>query len=413
MRKLINPAPPVNITTSRKPPTVTLQIMQVDAQPLTQSQDKVNNLWSPDRYGEVALILEANFQAYDPETGGALSVTPEITWYLNQVKTWDGTNGELAIDDQQTSDVNYRLETAVVDDVRVTTGRLVVRQNIDYLSPAKVICIVKYTGIEGASDYEIEDSVLLTSENKPEEFYALHLRQVNNVKYRPLKDTTSQRTLEVDVYRGNAKLGASALNGMKFFWYKKESSDADWVLVPTTGLFPSYVSGQYTKTLVIDADCLLQCRFKVMAATTADAAEPNIPSFATCIVQWVLPDIEAEPTSIGGSSVSVSDTQRQFEAILRVDGKDISDADRAELIRLNWKSKPTNSATITDRGWTDSPTIAASELRRTGGENVAVWPEVYLLGPYEIITDDNDEPLIDDSGSATASDNGGYVIGRC
>ena len=219
----------------------------------------------------------------------------------------------------------YRLQTEEEDGSHVTTGRLVVKKNVSYLKPEKVICVVEYTDVSRAETYKLEESVLLTSENKPEDFYTVTLNTPLEVRYHPITDAVSQRTFVASVRIGNTELAPSQYNDIKFFWYKKEPGDLSPVLIDTTGLFPAYVSGQGTRTLVLDADYCQQAEIIVRIADDADAASPNVSSYDKCILCWKWPRIDALPYCAAGGSVDAESTEKPFEAIVRYDGQDMPD----------------------------------------------------------------------------------------
>ena len=115
---------------------------------------------------------------------------------------------------------------------------------------------------------------------------------------------------------------------------------------------------------------------------------------------------------MNGSAVGAGEDSKIFGAVVQADGLDVPEAKCLEYCRLRWFSHPMNGTEKTDRGWGTDIIIPASELRRNDTVNTEVYPDLYLLGPLEVLTDDGGSVLDDDSGSATASDYGGAVVGR-
>ena len=456
MKTLINTARPVVMTTNREPLDLQLSIKQRNGDPLTQTQDYTAAAWSPNR-NTTPLVLDVEITAYDPEKGSNISVGKQyINWYVGKEQAWDSTT-ETGLVNTSDSTQNYYLEYVNGN----KTGSLVVRKNVDYSSPILLICVVNFTESSRSEQYRIEQTVTLTSENSPSEYYTVKIETPSVVEFRPFSDASSSRALKAVAYKGNQKVGFPYTNGIKFFWYYMASGV--WTLIPTNGTYAPYVSGQNTDTLTLDAEFIDHEMIKVMMAVdgtftavgspsgnpktngyfersgtspnyvytpTSDtsvasgktyyalsqtANAPDTEAFYRIEVARVIPRIESLPYCTGGSAVEVSDTVRDFKAVLTIDGQDMTDAQRNEYIRLNWKSKPTNSNTVTDRGWGFECQIQASALMNTGAVNTEVYTDIGLLSPMELLTDDSPGGsgyVTDDSGSSTQSQNFGYVVGR-
>lgn len=456
MKQLINTGRPVVMTTNREPLDLQLSIKQRNGDPLTQTQDYTAGAWSPNR-NTTPLVLDVEMTAYDPEKKANISIGKQyINWYVGEEKAWDA-NTETGMVNTNDSTQNFFLEYVGGN----KTGSLVVRKNVDYSKPIVLICVVAFTDSSRSEPYRIEQTVTLTAENRPDEFYTVKIESQSVVEYRPFTDATSARTLKAVAFRGNQKVEFPFTNGIKFFWYYMDAGV--WTLIPTDGTYAPYVSGQNTDTLTLDAAYIDHEMIKVMMAVegtyTAVASPtgnpktngyferlgsspnyiysptedtsvatgkayyelsqpktaPDAEAFYRVEVARVIPRIEALPYCTGGSAVEVGDKDRTFLSIVTMDGQDMPDALRNEYIRLNWKSKPTNSNTVTDRGVGNQVSIPASQLMNTGSVNTEVYVEIGLLGPLELLIDDSPggSGLVeDDSGSATASDNHGYCVGR-
>ena len=399
MKKIANLAPPVVMTTRRNPLSVALTVKQRDNKPLTQAQDTQQNLWQPDRT-EHPLILDPIVNILDPDTGTTIS-NYDLKWYKIE------TGGEKTEITSGTAGDDYYKETKNGS----LTGSLGIRKNVSYTAPVRIVCSVSYKDNTRGQLCTAEETLLLTSENKPEEFYAVSIQAPAPVHYNPIIDSSSQKVLRASVYRGSAEL----LTGFKCFWYVT-SGNTD-TLISTSDIF--YVSGQGTTTLTINADMCDGVTITVKVADSASAASPNLPCTDSREVTWSWPYLEALPIGMQGSAVSNGDSQKAFTAVIQSRGIDISDAKRAEYCRLNWKLHPMSSSTVTDLGWGDEVIVPASQLRRSGTENVEVYPDLYLLGAMEKLIDDSSGTapnyngyITDDSGSSSASAYGGVVIGR-
>ena len=452
MKKLVNQARPVVMTTNREPLDIQLSISQRSGDPLTQAQDYTNAQWSPNR-NDFPLTLDVQFKAYDPEKHAFITVGTEYyNWYIAGMN-----GGSDTLINTNDSSQDYYLEYVGGN----KTGNLVVRKNVNYNDPVTLKCVILFTESSRSETYRVEDTVKLTSENRPEEFYHVTINETSVVEYRPLAGDTASKTLPAVSYKGNTEVVFPYTNGIKYFWYYMTAGS--WTLIPTNGTYAPYVSGQNTNELTLNCDYIETETIKVMISkngtytavanptgnpktkgyfeyygtSTGDAykatedtsvatgktyyslsnsaASPDCDDFYQVIVSRSLPRIEALPYCKGGSAVNAGDKDREFNAVVSADGVDMTAAQRDEYIRLNWKSKPTNSNTVTDRGWGDAVQIPSSQLMVAGAVNVEVYPEVGILSPYELLTDDspNGSGLVtDDSGSSSASQNGGYVVGR-
>ena len=494
MKTLINMARPVVMTTNREPLDLQLSIKQRSGDPLTQTQDATANTWSPDRT-VTPLLLDPDIKAYDPEKRAFITIsTASINWYVGEIKDWDSST-ETGLVGTSVSSQNYYLE--YVNGSK--TGSLVVRKNINYNNPVTIICKVEFTDSSRSQTYRVEATVMLTTENRPDEFYNVSINTPSTIEYRPFTDSSSTRNLKAVTSKGNTLLDFPYTNGIKYFWYYLNAGA--WTLIPTNGTYAPYVSGQNTDTLILDAAYVELETIKVMIAKdgtytpvgspsgnpktlgyfefnngvyyptsdtsvasgktyytlssasyaivasptgnpstkgyyerigsgagysytpstdtsvqagktyfTQTTSAPDCDAFSQVDVARVLPRIEALPYCTGGSAINVGDSDRVFEALVSMDAVDMSDALREEYIRLNWKSKPTNSNTVTDRGWGNSIEIPASELQNTGNVNTEVYCDIGVLGPLGLLTDDSP------GGSGYVTDDSpggsGYVIGR-
>jgi len=204
-----------------------------------------------------------------------------------------------------------------------------------------------------------------------------------------------------------------------FFWY------CDETLIATDGTFPGYVSGQGSETLTVDLDFISQKVISVRLGvpeiidnagvkTVTLPLSSNAPATDSVLIAWEFDGLDALPLARGADAVKEQSRNKIFDAIVRKNNLDVSDEKVSEYIRLNWKSHSTdaNYGTQTDHGWGPTTVIPASTLIKTGNTNVEVTTDIYTLGELDILVDDNDVAITDDSGSATQSDYGGYVVGR-
>jgi hypothetical protein len=203
----------------------------------------------------------------------------------------------------------------------------------------------------------------------------------------------------------------AAINGVMLYY--ELTTPETYVLDPITDLvwygikdgqevladtLPWYVSGQGTDNLVVDAmygeniNVVLRC--KMMDGETLS------PSKAYATLSWRTPDIETFVQSDNGGAVRSNTEDMTFDTIVNVNGEVLSDELKQKHLAFNWKIRKNNVSTETDKGWGQRITIDASDLRNVKGSgstlaSTLVDNEVYLLGAYEEVTDDN-EVVTDD-----------------
>jgi len=398
MKRIINTSAPAVISTQYTPLTCVLSIVQVNNAPLTQAQDAVKGLWQPNRdpqnvLSAVAepLILGTLFEAYDADTDQHITPTVSVKWYVDEkVDTWDSSNNKGKVYKTDPTE-SYYLETSN----SLSTGRLIITKNVDHSTSVRIFCVAEYYDTTRSETYTEEAQVVLTTENKPDEFYAVDILTPSLIEYRPLTDALTTKTIKARTRLGNQVLTGDEGSSIKYFWY------IDDVLI--TASTPGYVSGQGSDTLVVDADYLDVVQISVKIADNIEATAPNQQCTDTCSLSWVWPKIEALAFT-GGSSVKAQDGSKHFESIVKMAGQAMPESKKKEFVRLNWKMKATNNSTITDLGWGDDVYIAASNLRKGASANVEVFIEPCLLGRYEEVTTA--------SGTAVTTASGEQVFAR-
>ncbi len=409
MKRLINPAPPLAVKTDNPPLTVLLTIEVAGEGTLTQSQDSTRGLWKPDRTLH-PLVLSPKFEAANPVTASKPEIQASHAWYVGEVSdAWDSATGTGHVQALGgAGGAEYYLETDDGTAAGNPTGRLVVRKNVDYRSARKVILVSTFTDTARGDIYTERAEFLLSSENRPDDFFSVRLQCPNTVRYNPLGSGSSLRTV-----RAVARLGQSDVSSqVKFFWMLDGTLIDGSMPCYDTGNQPSG-KGQGTNTIVIDMDCIDDATLSVAIGDSLSAATPVGYAVDACSLMWDWPRLELVPYSMGARHVKETDASKTFGSIVRADGVDVTAAKRAEYLRQQWWTRPTSIGSVkTYHGWGEEAVIEGATLRQQGAVNTDVNADLCLLSPLGILTDDNDVPLTDDSGSSTASAYGGYAVGR-
>lgn len=464
MKRIINTSIPLVVTTLRKPLTISLTIANsgADGGPLTQAQDTQKNpqVWIPNRQ-QYPLFLAPNFVAKNTENGETITNGYTIQWYVEQ-----GSTSTLVTSTNPGDD--YYKECKGANNTGDETGRLVVRKNVDYRSPVTIKCVVSYTDNVENRLYHAEDSVSLTTTNLPDEIYTVAIQAPYVINYDPIYAKKST-TLANGAFQYGSKFRFSAKTqlgkndataGVYYFWY------IGGTLI-TTGAGSTAIQykaadqlpgkGLGTDTIILDADYGDSFTVTVKVGTFEEVAnptgnpktkgyyeesggvysktndttvnalktyytapsEPNQAAEDSRDLVWSWPDIDSMPVSLGGNAVRSNAGNKEFTAVVQADGVDVDDAITKEYVRLNWKRHAMNGNTVVDMGWGKDVSVKNSDLNKTGGENVEVYADVYLLSANGRLVDDSsgiapdfNGYITDDSGSATQSDCNGFVVGR-
>lgn len=365
--KIENKAPLCIIHSSNSALTVSLTLKPVgDDATLTQAQDVTKNLWLPDRTIK-PLFLVPVFDAYDEDAKQSVTITPMLQWFVNDV----------LVPYTNTASSDYYIMPAGNE---IPAGTLVVRKNTNYNSPDVIRCVATYADCLNTQTLTKDAEVLLTTENKPEAVYMLDIAAPAPIVFRPFSDTTSQMTIPAIAQYGDTRLH----DEVRYFWYV----DGELIDDETVG----YISGQGSETLVIDLDYFKDMTISVRIGVPVSGvmpSEPNINAESQRLITWDYEDVQFMPIGYGGNAVRESSGDKFFEAVVKVNGKDISKEKMAKYTRMKWFTHDTNADAddLDDKGWGPSLTLAKSEMYRSESVNVEVGIEPYVLGEFKAVTD--------------------------
>ena len=147
-------------------------------------------------------------------------------------------------------------------------------------------------------------------------------------------------------------------------------------------------------------------------SATATAATPDLPLRESFTLSVVYDSVSGRTMSPNGNTMRTGHSEMSFNEIVWVNGVDINPNVRAEYIRLIWTYHKNTTSALTVAGYGDTCTLPRASLIAASGQTTIVNPQIQILGPLDLLYDDNDELITDDSGSSTASTFSGYVVGR-
>ena len=377
MKKIINNAPPVVVSTTRTPLNGSLTISSGGGA-LSQVYDALYNSFAPVDREDTPLVLTPVVSVVDPDTGQQVALSSlsavDIKWYVG--------NSTTAVSSTTPSD-GYYLQTSDGTSTGAKTGALVVRHNVgasdSYAVP--ILCQLSFTDAGRNEQYKYDAAVLLSTEVKAQNVVSVELECPQTVTFDPIRDTSSQRTFKAKALNGTEDVTAQ----VKFFWY------VDDALANTKAC---YVSGQNTAALTLDAEYADNVVVKARIAIDTTATTPDHPAKAEATLLWQWPRMKAIPYSQSGESIKLQSQQMSFSSIVQAYGLDISDAKRNRYVKLRWYTQATDATAKTYHGYGYTANIAGSNIFRTGGRKVNVGVDLYLVGAKSAVGGSGAEQLV-------------------
>lgn len=357
--QISNTAPVAIISSSNTPLEVSLTL-KVESGTLTQAQDVTKNLWIPDRNIE-AMSISPVLSVYDHDAKSTVEISPVYTWFVNGV----------IVPSTNTPSQDYYIQN----------GKLWFRKNTSYLSPDVIRCSAMYADNLRLTSLTSDAELLLTTENKPEAIYTVDIEAAHSIIFHPFTEESTQRTVNAIAQYGDTILN----NEVKYFWY------IDGELI--TNEMVGYISGQGTKSITLNLDFFkdvtLSVKIGVIKYQDGEQViptEPNQETEAQRLITWDYENVELLPIGRGGSAMRASSGEKYFEAILRVNGKDVSNERREKYTRTRWTTHDTNAdaTNVVDKGWSPDLILTKEDLYRSSAVNVEVGAELYILDEFKM-----------------------------
>lgn len=220
-----------------------------------------------------------------------------------------------------------------------------------------------------------------------------HIAGPKTLKWEPLSGESSQKTIHA-----TAKLGDSDVTQTSTFkWYAwtnglqaatpiDATTSAFGVTAP---VFPGYVSGQGTPSLVIDMSFSEKMLLVLRIVNTGVTPNADYPGEDTCTLQWGESQIDVITKTDMSQRVDINTQFKVFDIIVNARRADkttesISASEIQENILVNWKRRAFNSGTVNDEGWGPNTIINGEKLRTATSQQVHA--EVYMRGAKELVT---------------------------
>ena len=331
------------------------------------------NTYIPNR-AVTPMKLRSFLNIVDPDkiiSNGDKSSQLTVTWYENSEST------------QITSEnSNYTLNA---------DGTLLVKKNVIPTAPVQILCRATFIDTRNNNTLVYNDTFTLNSIQKSDDQLSLSINQPSKITYNPLKDSQY-----IDITAA-LKMGSETVAdaNVAYWWYKVVNGEE--TLIDSSDLNIEYVAGQGTKTLRINADntylSVIRCRAAYYTGTKPSAPADDTLMAETAIV-YKIPPIRAFVYSPNGSIIRKGMANMTFFVKILTNKEELTEEQINRLFFVKWfKKSSAAGATAVEIGHGSSVSVPADSLRLTGGLQMSVYPEVYEIGPYTVLTTMSGDPI--------------------
>ncbi|WP_373168953.1 hypothetical protein [Bacteroides cellulosilyticus] len=270
-------------------------------------------------------------------------------------------------------------------------GTLLVKKNVTPSAPVQLICRATFTDTRNGNTLVYYDTFTLNTIQKSDDQLSLSINQPAKITYNPLKD--SQYIDITAVLKMGSETVADA--NVAYWWYKVENGEE--TLINSSDLNIEYVSGQGTKTLCVDADntylSIIRCRAAYYTGTKPSAPTDDTLMAETVIV-YKIPPIKAFVYSPNGNTIRKGVNNMIFYVKILTNKEELTTEQINKFFFVKWfKKSSAAGATATEIGHGNSISVTADSLRLSGGLQMSVYPEVYEIGPYTVLTTKSGDPI--------------------
>lgn len=331
------------------------------------------NTYIPNR-AVTPMKLRSFLNIVDPDkiiSNGDKSSQLTVTWYENSESN------------QITSEnSNYILNA---------DGTLLVKKNVIPTAPVQILCRATFIDTRNNKTLVYNDTFTLNSIQKSDDQLSLSINQPSKITYNPLKDSQY-----IDITAA-LKMGSETVAdaNVAYWWYKVENGEE--TLINSSDLNIEYVSGQGSKTLRIDADntylSIIRCRAAYYTGTKPSAPTDDTLMAETAIV-YKIPPIKAFVYTPNGNIIRKGMTGMTFYVKILTNKEELTEEQINRFFFVKWfKKSSAAGATAVEIGHGSSVSVTADSLRLTGGLQMSVYPEVYEIGPYTVLTTKSGDPI--------------------
>lgn len=340
-----------------------------------------DGIYLPDRSAGSHLTLTPLMQAFDPDT--ETTYTPNfsaVSWYALE----NGTETEIT-NTTDSTEAQY---------VKLNTGQLRVKKNVSSDAAVTIRCVATYIDPRLLGVYGTVEAQVLLSTNRDATivFPTINIETSQTVFYRPLTESTSQKTFTASVMQGDRDITSSSY----VRWYYVQGTGQNMTNVAIDTL-PCYVSGQGTSTLVLDA--LYAYDLTIVAKAAPNSTSEEWVTKDTVRMTWDTPKLDGITYCDNGSAVRVNTDRMYFGLNLNMRHQIVPDAKIQAHLVYKWYQRMANQSEAYKVviGWGHKVGRNGEDLLNNSSPRTAlVWPEIHLLSEYQRVVFGND--VVKDNG---------------
>lgn len=333
-------------------------------------QETDDDKYDPNRK-RYPVTLHPVVTAIDTETHAAVSpVIQGVSW--TEI-TGSGTRTLIT----NTSD------TSSADYVVLTDGSLKVKKNIPYNEQVSIECVVTWTDPRNGEWHKDSKSLNLKTNLAATEVWDVHIVE-SSQKWNPLSGMSSTFTVTAKAMLGGTDMSDDS--DVTFVW-KYIHNNTEVAVDDSEDPCLAYVSGQGTKTITIDAEYETEKLTLVCYIGTGNPVTvmTNIRAYANIV--WSIPRSEGMAFSPNGDTARQTIPTMTFQTMVQSGGAQVAENILRSRTRTHWTAKrDSNGATRMDLGWGFEATMKRSDLLASDGSRMVVTPEIHVLSPYKVIT---------------------------
>lgn len=348
--------------------------------------NELQGAYTPDHATNPLLIIP-RMSVFDPDTE---QVFNNPTWYRIDYFLQDA-NGEFTEQIVTGEDYTIRGDWTLLVSKNLVSGEngvpiLVIATYIDPRDSSVVGTVSRQMSLILHEDASTHMPTISIENEKMMHFDPMGVNLVAN-------PTASRRTFKAKVRLGEVDVTSQST----IHWYACDAAHSTPVLLDartTVGgvsvpVFPGYISGQGTDTLVVDA--LYSERLLIIAKPVNTSVSPNedYPTQDYCTLSWEASKVDAFAKSDNGQRIDELTKENDFNVIVNVKREDkttetISDAEKKANLLFNWKCRAADSGNVVDKGFGLNVLIDGATLRSNRSHQIKA--DAFLRGITEMVT---------------------------
>lgn len=396
-----NTSQPMLIDIMLSPLTESFQIVPSDTLQqwyYTNNEGTSASPFSPNRETQ-PLFLTPTLTVFDPDT--QQTYTPSfgtVRWFYLSAGSWVEITATPSTQEQSAMILPY---------VVYPDGRLKVSKNVNYDSPVTLLCECTYIDPRDISQSTTikETVVLSTNRDATVTLPTITIDKGVTQTYNPFQTASSQYSFTAKVMLNNQDITQTS----SILWYVLNKTTGNETIINATTtvdniavpLFPCYVSGYNSATLVLDAMYAEDITVVARVVKTTTPSVTLYPCKAMCTLMWDDVPMDIIVSSNNSGAVRSDTKEMTFDTIINMDGKYLTDAQKTANMLFNWKRRSQrqingSNPSVIDCGWGQHLKLGESEVNQY--KTTLVYSDAYLMGAYEVVTDNGE--IVTDGGEA-------------